>query len=146
MTRLVAAAVVALALPLVHAGQAGASAWPNDTWDLTDREFYATSIGGVVWGNRTATLQGSLEDLGGIYGATVHFTAYDGATRVTGTTRHADPDEVLPFNFSFGDPDRVGGFDRLKIQVCADNDATTCSPAINLNRDGTAEKKVWYPS
>lgn len=146
----IAVAAAALALPMILAGQAGASttAFPNDTWDISnDVDVVGVSVGGAIWSNRSATLQGYVEDLGGSFSTRVYFTAYSGAEKVDGDGRTAGPGQKVPFNFPIGDPDRVGGFDRLSIQVCelgADG-PQFCSPGINLHRDNVAEHKVWRP-
>ncbi|GGN20194.1 hypothetical protein GCM10011609_71720 [Lentzea pudingi] len=141
-----AAVAVALALPVVVTGQAQASAWPNDTWDVTDKFAAGVSVGAITWGNRTSNLRGYVEDFGGVNSTTVVFTAYAGATKVDSDTRTASPGENVPFNFPIGDPDKVGGFDRLKIQVCqSQNPEQTCNPGVNVTRDAIPEREVWRP-
>jgi hypothetical protein len=150
--RRTAVAAAALALPLVLAGQAGASttAFPNDTWNISDDVIVeGVSVGGVIWHNRTATLQGYVEDLDTelTHSTRVYFTAYAGSTKVDGDGRTASPGNRVPFNFPIGDPDLVGGFDRLSIQVCRleVDGPHFCSPGINLHRDNVAENKYWRP-
>ncbi|MGW6933816.1 hypothetical protein ACWGE0_27425 [Lentzea sp. NPDC054927] len=143
-TRVAVMAAGLLALSFVQAGQAGASAWPNDTWDVSSDGYEGLSVGAVTWANRTATLQGHVQDDGGIVSTTVFFTAYAGATKVDSDTRTASPGEDRPFgDVTIGDPGLVGGFDRLKIQVCETGHPETCSGPVNLNRDGVAEHKHW---
>jgi hypothetical protein len=150
--RRTAMAVAALALPLVLAGQAEASttAFPNDTWNISDDVVVeGVSVGGVIWNNRSATLQGYVEDLDTElnYSTRVYFTAYAGGTKVDGDGRTATPGQKIPFTFDIGDPDLIGGFDRLSIQVCRleVTGPHFCSPGINLHRDDVVEKKVWRP-
>ena len=150
--RRTAVAAAALALPLVLAGQAGASttAFPNDRWNISDDVIVeGVSVGGVIWNNRTATLQGYVEDLKKelANSTRVYFTAYAGSTKIDGDGRTAAPGKKIPFNFDIGDTDLVGGFDRLSIQVCrlATFGPEFCSPGINLHRDNVVEDKVWRP-
>jgi hypothetical protein len=143
-TRVATMAAGVLALSFVQAGQAGASAWPNDTWDVSSVGYEALSVGAVTWANRTATLKGHVQDDGGILSSTVFFTAYAGSTKVDSDTRTASPGQDRSFSdVTIGDPDLVGGFDRLKIQVCESGHPETCSEPVNLNRDGVAEHKYW---
>ncbi|GHG03028.1 hypothetical protein GCM10017567_18050 [Amycolatopsis bullii] len=142
--------MAAVAVPAVWAGPAGASttAFPNDSWDIsTDVSPLGLSSGGAVWSNRSAVLQGSVQDFGGDHSTRVYFTAYAGSTKVDGDGRTAGPGETVPFKFSIGDPDRVGGFDRLSIQVCelGAGGPQLCSPGINLHRDDLGERRVWRP-
>jgi hypothetical protein len=130
------AAATALAVP----ASAGTLAWPNDTYDLCTTACGAEAIGGVTWGNRSATVQGTIHDIAGS-GSTVFFEAYAGSTKITSTTRTAAPGAVRSYNFSIGDPDLVGGFDRLKITVC-ESDHTWCTVPVNADRDGVAEHLV----
>ena len=143
--RIAAAAVgLALALPLVSVGQANASAWPNDTWEIYDAKRAGASGGGVIWSNRSAKLKGYVNDFGGENSTTVYFTAYAGGKKVAGLTRTAPPGRKIPFDPSIGDPELVGGFDRLSIQVCQPQSLSdTCSPGINLHRNAVAERRVW---
>lgn len=147
-----AAAAAALALPLVPAGQAEASttAFPNDLWNVSDAVVVqGVSEGGVIWNNRTATLQGYVEDWDNelTYSTRVYFTAYAGDTKVDGDGRTAGPGQKVPFKFDIGDPNLVGGFNRLSIQVCrlTPSGPEFCSPGINLHRDAVAENRVWRP-
>lgn len=131
-----------LALAFVQAGHGGASAWPNDTWDVSSDGYEGLSVGAVTWANRTATLKGHVQDDGGIVSTTVFFTAYAGATKVDSDTRTASPGEDRSFSdFTIGDPGLIGGFDRLKIQVCESGHPETCSGPVNLNRNDVAEHK-----
>ncbi|MDS0134578.1 MULTISPECIES: hypothetical protein [unclassified Amycolatopsis] len=146
----IAVAAAAAALPMVLAGQAGATttAFPNDSWDISnDVSPVGLSSGGVIWSNRSAVLQGSVEDFGGNFATRVYFTAYAGDTKVDGDGRTAGPGKTVPFKFSIGDPDRVGGFDRLSIQVCelGLDGPQLCSPGVNLHRDDLGERRVWRP-
>jgi hypothetical protein len=145
-TRVAATAVGVLALSCVQAGQAGASAWPNDTWTVNDELLTGYSTGSVTWGNRSATLRGNVVDKFPSYSTTVFFTAYAGAQKVDSDTRTASPGEDRSFGpLVLEAPNLVGGFDRVKIQVCPSQDLTWCSPPVNLDRDSVAEHGFYYP-
>ena len=133
------AAAAALGTPATAGTQA---TWPNDTFRIcTTQGCGGQAIGGVVWGNRTATVQGSIADYLGS-GTTVYFEAYAGATKIDSDTRTAPPHDDVPYNFSIGNPDLVGGFDRLKVTVC-ESGKTYCSTPVNADRDDDAEYLVW---
>ncbi|MEU0789715.1 hypothetical protein ABZ342_06585 [Amycolatopsis sp. NPDC005961] len=135
----VAVSGIALALAAVLVTPASASsAWPNDTFRLcTTQGCGGQAIGGVIWGNRTSTVQGTVADYLA-RGTTVYFEAYAGATKIDSATRTASAHDDVPFNFSIGDPDRVGGFDRLKITVC-ESGKTYCTVPVNADRDDDPE-------
>lgn len=117
------------------AAQAG---WPNDTFDLCPQYCnWGETIGGVIWGNRTSTVQGEVWGSANL-GVTVFFEAYAGTTKIDSDTRTAGPGVDIPYNFGIGNPDLVGGFDRLKITICVVG-TTTCSTPVNADRDGIAE-------
>ncbi|GLY41587.1 hypothetical protein Amsp01_076100 [Amycolatopsis sp. NBRC 101858] len=130
---------LALAATLVVPAAASAdSAWPNDTFRLcTAQGCGGQAIGGVVWGNRTSTVQGTVADFLA-RGTTVYFEAYAGATKIDSETRTASAHDDVPYHFSIGDPDRVGGFDRLKITVC-ESGKTYCTVPVNADRDDEPE-------
>ncbi|WP_158641307.1 hypothetical protein [Amycolatopsis eburnea] len=136
----VAAAAAAITMTATVVAPAAAATWPNDTFDLCATNCgVGGTWGGVVWGNRTAELQGTMYDSGGV-GTTVYFEAYAGSVKIDGTTRSTPADSASPFHFTIGDPDLVGGFDRLKIQVCQTNSGPYwCSRPVNADRDGVAE-------
>jgi hypothetical protein len=122
-----------------------ADAWPNDTYDVTEIAEQGIAIGGIIWGNRTSTIQGYVQDYGGSFSTTVYFTAYAGATKIDGDTRTAGAGAKVSYNFGIGNPDLVGGFDRLKIQVCQSHASETCSDPVMLHRDGVGEFGFWRP-
>ncbi|WP_370969486.1 hypothetical protein [Amycolatopsis sp. cg9] len=133
-------AVAAGIVITVAATPAAAAGWPNDSFDLCPTTCaIGGTIGGVAWGNRTAEVQGSMTDIEGS-GTTVFFEAYSGSVKIDSTTRTTPADKTEPFHFTIGDPDRVGGFDRLKIQVCQGRSTPAwCSRPVNADRDGVAE-------
>ncbi|MEU7789303.1 hypothetical protein [Amycolatopsis sp. NPDC049159] len=133
-----AAAGIAITAAAMAATPAAAATWPNDSFDLCPTTCaVGGTLGGVAWGNRTATVQGTMTDIEGS-GTTVYFEAYAGSVKIDSTTRSTPADKTEPFHFTIGDPDRVGGFDRLKIQVCQGG-PDWCSRPVNADRDGVAE-------
>ena len=141
------AAVAAAAGVVLSAAPAAASTqatWPNDTFNICDYRggtiCDGRTIGGIIWGSRTSTLQGEVRDYTG-YGTTVYFDAFAGSTKVDSDHRNSGPYGAVSYNFTIGNPDLVGGFDRLRIQVCRTG-TTQCSLQINVHRDGTAENVV----
>lgn len=134
-----AAGMILSAAPAEAGAQAG---WPNDTFRLCDYRPATTNcdgqtIGGIIWGNRTSTLQGRLIDHGGT-GTTVFFDAFAGATKVDSDTRHVAALGDIPYNFVIGDSTVPGGVDRVRVQVCRTG-TLQCSVQINVKRDAVAE-------
>lgn len=81
----------------------------------------AYTEGGIIWYNRTAGVQGHVVDIG-IGSTTAVFEAFAGATKIDSTTRTANDESSLggdrSFNFTIGDPNLVGGIDRVRVTVC----------------------------
>lgn len=106
-------------------GQASASVqWANDQWSWVcsspiDNQCVHGSDGGVAWGQRTAELSGSLwdDDTNSSTYTKIYFDAFAGSTKVDSDFRTVNNREI-PFRFDIGDPDLVGGIDRIRIQVC----------------------------
>ena len=72
--------------------------------------------GTVTWHNRTATITGKVTNgLGG--SATGTFIAYAGTTTIDRTTRTASGVSTTPFSFVIGDPDLVGGINKVRIVI-----------------------------
>jgi hypothetical protein len=137
---IMAMALVTPAAASANSATAGVqSAWPNDTFRVcTVPSCYGIAVGGIVWGNRTAQVQGEVRHGSG-YGVTVYFEAYAGNVKIDSDTRTAVAFNTVPYNFPIGDTDLVGGFDRLKIQVCHYG-PSDCSVPVNADRDGVAEE------
>ena len=100
----------------LFAGQAPAgatTAWASDhfkvCWDGGSCIVYAE--GDITWGNRTAVVSVNLVAPG--YYATAHFDAFAGTTKVDSETVY-EPGE----KFTIGDPNLVGGINRIRTQVC----------------------------
>jgi hypothetical protein len=73
--------------------------------------------GTITWGNRTAYVSGTVTDVAGDLHTTVTFDAYAGNTLVDHQTRTASV-TTKPYGFPIGDPDLVGGVNRVLIEVC----------------------------
>ncbi|MFJ8113166.1 hypothetical protein [Streptomyces sp. NPDC096132] len=82
------------------------------------------SRGTITWYNRTAGMQGYVQDF--LYGhsTTAVFEAFAGSVKIDSETRTANNESDLGyfrhFDFTIGDTDLVGGIDRVKITVCHD--------------------------
>ncbi|MGV9360128.1 hypothetical protein [Amycolatopsis sp. NPDC003731] len=144
MTRLlltggvVAAALVTASTP---ATASPAATWPNDEFIVCVpvAPCPAQSNGGIVWGNRSALVQGQIRSLS-TSGTTVYFEAYAGSTKVDSDTRTARPGADVPFDVSLS-TNVVGGFDRVKIQICLPG-PSQCSEPLHAHRDAVAEQLV----
>ncbi|WP_160694188.1 hypothetical protein [Amycolatopsis sp. SID8362] len=111
------------------------AAWANDTFSVcsvTCAEGYA--VGGIVWGNRTATVQGSVTNYYADF-TTVYFDAFAGSTKVDSATRSSSAGDVS-YRFDIGNPDLPGGVDRIRVQVCSTAGGDRlCGPQYNEIRD-----------
>ncbi|MEU0093124.1 hypothetical protein [Kribbella sp. NPDC006257] len=68
--------------------------------------------GSITWGQRTAIVTGKvINGEGG--SATAAFSAYAGSKRIDHTTRTASGVSTTPFSFVIGDPNLVGGINRI---------------------------------
>ncbi|KOX12074.1 hypothetical protein ADK67_47650 [Saccharothrix sp. NRRL B-16348] len=121
-----AAAAVALALTLgavvgVPAASAKAeSAWADDFFSLCvpdDAGCYGYTHGWIVWGNRTASISGTVANEYASGFVTAYFEAYAGSTKIDSDTRSVSSG-TRGFPITLGNPDLVGGFDRTKVTVC----------------------------
>ncbi|MBM7787969.1 hypothetical protein [Tenggerimyces flavus] len=136
-------AMFAAAAAMVGVGSGTASAAEVDHWPIvcsanTGCPDWAKG-GAVVWGNRTAEVSGSVRDSSKSQyeWVTVYFDAFAGSTKIDSTSRTANNEE-RPFRFFIGDPNLVGGIDRVRIQVCGHFPATwpfeECGPQYNVWR------------
>ncbi|TCC35257.1 hypothetical protein E0H75_41460 [Kribbella capetownensis] len=102
--------------------------------NATDNKFWACvwesctgsqTTGTITWLNRTATLSGSVFKEEGVdYSVTAIFDAFAGTTKVDTQTRTLrTADDNMSIGFTIGDPDLVGGIDRIRVQIC-ENDLT----------------------
>lgn len=139
--RLGALTTVTMASGLFAAGIASAgpssAAWTNDTYSVCSASclFDGGASGGVIWGNRTSTVQGSVSSYFG-NPTTVHFDAFAGSTKVDSETRTTSS-AGLSYNFTIGNPDLPGGVDRIRVQVCTTHadGARACGDQFNMIRD-----------
>ena len=115
----VASALVGvLALGAVPVASASAGGWANDPFSMCSSTCAkGAAKGTIVWGNRTANVNGSVTDAPGELHTTVKFDAYAGNTLVDHETRSATS-TTKSYNFPIGDPDLVGGVNRILIEVC----------------------------
>ena len=83
-----------------------------------DTEDYTT--GDIVWYNRTATVTGKVYTSDAPDYTQAVFEAYAGSTKVgVPQTRTVSRYAVYKeFSFVAGDPDLVGGIDRIKVTLC----------------------------
>jgi hypothetical protein len=105
----------AVATPVASAAAGG---WANDSFRQCSASCTkGLATGTIVWGNRTANVNGSVADAAGDQHTTVIFDAYAGNTHVDHQTRTASA-TTRSYNFPIGDPDLVGGVNRILIKVC----------------------------
>lgn len=118
-------ALVVTSVVLSSAAAANA-AWVNDTFHVRDGRFADPSHergytdGVIIWGNRTATVSGTVYDSkwNGEFSTIALFEAYAGANKIDIQRRTASGGGSRGFSFAIGDPDLVGGIDRVRITVC----------------------------
>lgn len=117
MTRMRKAGAVALSVTALSLGQQPASAAPEFAVDHF-KVCYSTqhcgdeyTEGKITWGQRTARVEAAVIDRSPLY-VTVHFHAFAGSTMVDHKTISGSE------TFTIGDPNRRGGIDRIRTQVC----------------------------
>jgi hypothetical protein len=135
----------AVGIALLATGQTSASATVQYAQDHFVVQLGATNlvevVGYITWGQRTADIQGYIDNTYGIPpwdgSATAYFDAFAGTTKVDSETRTAQVGSFqYPIHFSIGDPNRVGGIDRIRTQICVQSPTTrTCSDQWNDIRD-----------
>jgi len=107
-----------LALGTVAPAASASVNWANDTFShCSDSCARGAARGTIVWANRTANVNGSVTDAPGDLHTTVVFDAYAGNTPVDHQTRSATS-TTKSYNFPIGDPNLVGGINRILIKVC----------------------------
>ncbi|MFG1626799.1 hypothetical protein [Kribbella sp. NPDC049227] len=94
------------------------------------------TAGSITWLNRTATLSSVtiFKPEGVDYSATVIFDAFAGTTKIdtqTRTMRTSADRQDFPA-FTIGDPNLVGGINRIRVQLC-ENDTTPPFCGIQQN-------------
>lgn len=143
-------AVFAAAAALLVAGSGNASAtsvaWATDPFPEVCSSWADPACdngagdGYIKWSNRTAGIKGYVWDFGADPASytKVYFDAFAGSTKVDSDFRTANG-ENRPFGeFAIGDPNLVGGIDRVRIQVCThfpDWPYKECSAQFNVFRD-----------
>lgn len=133
LRKAVAVAMGATALGLGQLPASAAPAWAVDRFkvcvdpDQCGREY---AEGKITWGNRTAVMSVRVVDQGGGI-VSAHFDAFAGSAKVDS--------EVLYGNdtFTIGDPNRRGGINRIRTQVCvtSTDGRFACSRQWNDIRD-----------
>ncbi|HEY8987332.1 MAG TPA: hypothetical protein VIU15_48200, partial [Streptomyces sp.] len=82
----------------------------------------SSTYGTITWYNRTANVTGTVADHQNNAYTVAYFEAFAGSTKIDSQTRSAnnesDLGEYRSFSFTIGDPDLVGGIDRIKVTVC----------------------------
>ena len=91
---------------------------------------------GIVWYNRTAGLSGSVFNSGAPDVTQAVFQAFAGGTLVDSEPRTDTNADSAPrgFGFTIGDPNLVGGIDRIRVTVCVYAPTKTCGPQFNFLR------------
>ena len=96
--------------------------------------------GDITWGNRTASMSGHVtdNDPNAARFTTLHIDAFAGSTKI-------DSDAITTyinsssFYLVIGDPDLVGGINRIRLQLCQYWQATDvrigCTTQYNYTRD-----------
>ncbi|WP_306207799.1 hypothetical protein [Actinoplanes sp. RD1] len=108
-----ATAVSALAAP--------STAATDSSFDVCGATCLGETWGSITWYNRTAYVNGYVWD-SGAGSATALFEAFAGDTKIDTETRTANDESDLgtlrAFDFTIGDPDLVGGINRIRVTVC----------------------------
>jgi hypothetical protein len=138
----------AITVGTVVAVQAPAFAFSADHYEICVTASYrdACSTGTISWSNRTAAITGNVIDVSeGAY-TIVIFESFAGTTKIQSQTRTANEDTGLGgdrgFNFTIGDPDLVGGINRIKVtvrQMYPSSGNYDDSLSYQLHRDNVAE-------
>jgi hypothetical protein len=95
----------------------------------------------ITWGQRTAVIAGYIDNSYNFPpfdgSLTAYFDAFAGTTKVDSETRTVRQATInYPIHFEIGDPNRVGGIDRIRTQICVQSPTTrTCSDQWNDIRD-----------
>jgi hypothetical protein len=136
VTVLVAAATLVVGAASASAAPSGAT-WAVDSYSVcADPDCYVLTYGTVVWANRTATVDGTVSDLTSSGIASVHFDAFASTTKVDSETIDYVLKPGEEYTFVIGDPNRVGGIDRVRVQVCwRDSRSRECGPQVNMSRN-----------
>ncbi|MFI2430457.1 hypothetical protein [Streptomyces sp. NPDC018693] len=137
ITRRVTVGLLAACAALgVAVAPASAADYPTDHFVVAKTN--STTWGDITWYNRTANIKGTVSDHTTGY-STAIFEAFAGSTKIDSETRSANDTSSLgewrDFNFTIGDPDLVGGIDRIKITLCTYySSGRVCSDPENYSR------------
>jgi hypothetical protein len=123
------------------------AAWPSDQYGIAGAVHYNDYSEGVIrWSNRSAVVDGYVQDdTADNSSSQVIFEAFAGATKIDTDNRTANRDSSLgafrDFTLTIGDPDLVGGIDRIKITVrhTYSNGTYVNGPTFQVHRDGSSE-------
>lgn len=135
---LTAAAALAMTLGALAAPSASATpapAWADDDFGTlcVDANCFAATYGTVHWGNRTASVEATILDLT----STGYYDAFADARKIDSESFWVLKPGAT-FVFPIGDPNLRGGIDRVRIQVCWENNDGTdrvCSDQENTIRN-----------
>lgn len=101
-----------------------------------------STTGTITWLNRTAEVSGQVSD-NGAGSITAIFEAFAASTKIDTQTRSADDTATGPtasprgFTFAIGDPNLVGGINRVRLTLCKNYKTTSesCTSQENHWRD-----------
>jgi hypothetical protein len=135
-----ALATAAVAVVAAGAGQLPASAStqfaPDEFRVCVDQACSMSVRGDITWGQRTASVTGAVVNKRPGVMASVHWDAFANSTKIDSTTTYVlNPEQatVVPIDFTLGNPNLVGGINRIRIQIC--DSPTHCSVQWNEIRD-----------
>jgi hypothetical protein len=126
MFRRISVLIAAAMLPIILLSNATSAS-------ATDHEFLACqddncqdngdTAGDIVWNNRTATIVNAylVHPANATWYTTATYDGMAGTTKVDSAAGSVGPNvRVINFPpFAVGDPNRVGGIDRIRITVCS---------------------------
>jgi hypothetical protein len=107
-----------------HATPSHAQAYPSQAFKVCQNTTLCINYtrGTIVWYARTADVSGvvKLAQNTDWEWTQASFEAFAGSTKVDAQTRTATPSKLeLSIGFPLGDPNLVGGIDRIRITVCS---------------------------
>jgi hypothetical protein len=135
-----ALATAAVAVVAAGGGQLPASAstqFAEDSFYICVDQACSMSVsGGITWGQRTADVYGFVINKRPGVMASVHYDAFANSTKIDSTTTYVldyTQSTLVDFDFNIGNPNLVGGINRIRIQIC--DSPTHCSVQWNEIRD-----------
>lgn len=134
----VAASVVGLSTPALAYAQDNFSV----CYSVASHCDSGYTTGAITWFNRTAEVSGQVGDRGA-GSMTAIFEAFADSTKVDTETRFTDDTAIgttaspRGFTFTIGDPDLVGGINRVRITLCKNYQTASqsCTSQENHWRD-----------